>query len=246
MNNYKNSFTLIELLVVIAIIGILSALLLPALTKARQAARSTACLNNEKQIWLSMMQYVDSNNMYFPLASTDDNHSWDDKLSYFDGRNMSTSMQQLEKISKSTFSSIASYSALYICPEDRLKRTDENCFLRTYSINTVNADVELSDKSVSHGLADEFDHSVQIALIKDASSTIGMCENPSILNLLGSRNDAGVNSGDKTFQTTKGIHGNYVYNIMFVDGHGKQFDIRSTASSAGDYKHGMWSIENDD
>jgi len=246
MNNRETSFTLIELLVVIAIIGILSALLLPALTKARQAARTTACLNNEKQIWLSMMQYVDANNMYFPLASTSDNCSWDDKLSYFDGRKMPKTIQKLEKIENSSYSRIASYSSLYHCPEDNLKRTDQSYFYRTYAMNTVNANLSMNDKTVTHGLADDFDHTIQVALIRDASLTIGMCENPSKINLLGSNDDAGVNSGDETFQTVKGVHGNYIYNLMFVDGHGKQYDIRTTASSMGDYKHGMWSIENGD
>lgn len=63
----KRGFTLLELLVVVAIIGILASLLLPVLSRSKEAARGAACLGNLHQIGIALQLYVSDNQNKLPV-----------------------------------------------------------------------------------------------------------------------------------------------------------------------------------
>jgi len=129
------AFTLVELLVVIAIIGILVALLLPAVQAARESARCSQCVNNLKNIGLALHNFTDSHKA-FPTGGQcynpkvpDETHDGT-KLLGPDRQAMSWSFQILPYLEESAIQNLATTASLkqalipiYACPSRRSAKT---------------------------------------------------------------------------------------------------------------------------
>jgi prepilin-type N-terminal cleavage/methylation domain-containing protein/prepilin-type processing-associated H-X9-DG protein len=142
----RAGFTLIELLVVIAIIGMLSALILPALSRSRERAQGIFCVSNTRQLALACQLYANDYNDYLPYnygmagSSFRTNLNWVNNVMTWDLSPDNTNLATITQAALGSF--VSSSTAVYRCPSDQVLSPTQvaagwNGRIRSYSMNAL-------------------------------------------------------------------------------------------------------------
>lgn len=225
----KSGFTLIELLVVIAIIGILAAMLMPALSRAKQKAKGTQCLNNVKQMQTAWHVYAsDYNDAIAPATGTDHpgtNQAW------CAGNMMQGDQGNVDLIKNSLLYSYIGNVAIYKDPGDKssnVRSYSENCAMNNLMPETFQTPVIVFKKTTSVPMPTQFFTFIDenSDLIDNAHFLVGFDKNYQ----------------DATFQDEPAAYHIMSGNLGYADGHvaGKKWSASTVDDNDPD---GIWLMQ---